>query len=465
MKVEDMYQEFTDKKEPSFVSLKRLLFWGFLYALSIFLILGIIKSPLLKNNWPIYFNNLAQTVCYFSVIFVCLKVKTITQSKLYALVFSYSLIFVLLNLSLFYSFTGRSFEFTGSDSAFYDDVANIMADMKIVQSIKWFLLGPKFGFDDLGFPLYLSFIYRAFDTPIMGRLINVVLNAGTAIFLYKIAKRFMAIRLAAISAVVFGTASYTVYYQSSGLKESLMLTLIIYSYLNYCRYVERPNIRHLCKCLFPAFALAFFRVPLVFFILISIGLSEILKNKKRISAVILGGIVLVSTLIGTIYFEEKLISYEQKYNTVLRERGDRPEDASLLLRGTAVGAGLFGPFPTIVPAYENEDTAMHAPSLVLKGFLSIYFIFALFFVLKYKDYSFAPLMLFALIHIISLTYLVHTLKMRNQFPAFPFIILGAFYTIGILSKHPEHTIIKKIINVCNICVVPVVFFFWNFLRL
>jgi hypothetical protein len=206
----------------------------------------------------------------------------------------------------------------------------------------------------------------------------------------------------------------------------------------------------------------FFRIPTVIFIFLSIFVAEQLKKGKGKKNILFSLILLVIGVFFTSNYADRITRYTRSYNTILRTKSGIQKPGNFL-RSTAALAGIFGPFPTITPVLRNRDTVMHGPTLILKGFLSTYFLFVVYFVWRRKEFNILPILLFSLMHIISLSYLIQTFKLRNHFTYLPFFISLSFYVIYIIHREPDYKRIKFVINGINIGLVLVIFF-WNLLR-
>lgn len=417
---------------------------------------------LIGDNDLIFWVNFLGLLFFYLLILFCMKFGSYNEIQLVFWVFLYNIVFVLLNIYLFYLYTGEIFEFTGSDSHSYHLFASEYSKLPLIEGIKKFTSFTKYSFDDTGYVFYLSTLYSIFNSPLICRIFNVLLNTFTVILLFRIAKNFMHVKYAFIASMVFGISSYTVYYQSSGLKETLMLLILVLAYYHYYEYLSKSYVKHIILFIFFTLVLMFFRVPLVIFILASVIITEYLKRGRKTNRILITVLALgVVTYIGLIY-TEYLTMYVRRFNPTLYTKSGLVAPGNFL-RITSIFAGIFGPFPTVTPIEGNQDTVMHASSLILKGFLSTYFIFSFYLCLKRKEFLAFPLILFCILQIVSLSYLVHTFKFRNQFPHMAFLILASFYVINILFHEEGYRRIRKIIFGINFLLV-IALFSWNYLR-
>ncbi len=427
---------------PLYRSLNRFIAGVFCSAIFLYVFFGINNYSMIVDNSNIFAANVVNVICYFLILFAFIKWK-ISPTMMTIITVLYSMIFVALNLYLFWDSTGAFFEFTGSDSYNYHQLSTTVSEMGVIDGIKDYVENTRYDFDDAGFVFYLSVIYWLTDSILLERLINILLNAVSVVLIYKISKRFIIRKLAIITSISYGIASFTIYYQSSGLKEILMITLLLISYYLYYHFTDRRTVLRGGMFILVTSILMFFRIPLVIFIFLSVAITEFINRRGLSFGRLIVTFLALSAVLGVgILQYDKLEQYTRRFNTPLRidaaEKGLERPSVSLFMRSTAMLAGIFGPFPSVVPLDNNQDTVMHGPGLILKVFLSSYFIFGVFFAFRRKIYLFLPLILFCLMHIVSLSYLVHTFKIRNVLPYFPFFFLIAYYgfQMVICNQHP-----------------------------
>ena len=451
----------------TYPSLKRFVLWVFCFAICLYAFFGINNYSMINENSKIFTANVVNMICYFLVLGAFIKWRMSLGMAIFVTII-YSIIFSALNLYLFWDVTGEFFEFTGSDSYAYHQFSVAVSEMGPIDGIRDYLVNTRHDFDDAGFVFYLSAIYWLTDSIWTARLMNILLNAVSVYLLYNMSKRFLADKLAMIASISYGIASFTIYYQSSGLKETVMITLILLSYHLYYHFADKRTVARGILFISVASSLMFFRIPLALFILLSACLTEVFSGRiMRIRKLVIILLALLTVFSVSMLYQDKLESYTRRFATPLRveaaEQGLERPRPSLFMRSAAVLAGVFGPFPSVIPLEDNRDTVMHGPGLVLKTVLSIYFMFGFFIAIKRKNWLLLPLILFCLMHIVSLSYLVHTFKLRNVLPYFPFFFLIAFYGFQMVTSKSKHVAIRQTVFLTNFFVMAILFF-WNFLR-
>ena len=442
------------------------LFLIFLYvycfSILLYMFFYIDQQSLIAANDLIFIVNIIYLIFFYTVILFVIYHYLYSFKFLIVISFVFCYIFVSLNYFLFIIYTSSVFEFTGSDSYNYHFFASQISNTNIISGLNNFLKFTKYGFDDSGFVLYLSIAYSILDSIYLIRLLNILYNALTIYLLYQIATYFIPKHLSFIATITYGISSFSIYYQSSGLKDTIMVLLIVLSFYYYYLYIIRRKLIFVFLFLLIALLLLFFRIPLTVFILTSVFISHLLHYKFNISTFVISILTFSVSLFIASNYHSELIRYTKSYNTTLRTESGIEKPTPFFM-ASAILAGIYGPLPTVIPTYDKRDTAMHAPSLILKSFLTSFFIFGIYFVFKYKYLNMLPLLLFSYMHIISLSYLAQTFKLRNQLPHFPFFIIVSFFSLGILSYSDRHPVIRQICNV-SFVVISALIFFWNYLR-
>lgn len=362
--------------------------------------------------------------------------------------------------TLFYNYTGAYFEFTGSDSTIYQHYSLRALRYDYFDGLIHFIKTTRYSFDDVGMIAYLSFFYRIIESTLFTRTINVLINSFTALLIYKTSLRFLTNKTALIVSIIYGIASYTVYYVSSGLKEIVFTFFVVASFFFYSKYCEIKKTKFLFYSLGFSLILLLFRIPIALFVLMSISFTEFFyKNwsvKKLIFLILITGISLYLVLINL----EVIVLYLRATN---QAEDSGIYNTGLLFNVLVVLSGFFGPFPTILPLFDYRDSSLWAPSLILKVFVSIYFIYGVYLVFKNKVSFLVCTATMCLLTIVSLIIAQATFKVRYIIPYLPlfFIIVG--YANDVFSNTKEYPFLKKTILPVNFVLI-VFIYYWNILR-
>ena len=364
---------------------------------------------------------------------------------------------------LFFIDHGDFLAFQASDSTGYRSIAENMAKAPIktiFSKIPWYL-----GNDDKGFVVYAGLLYRLIPSNLTLNFFNLFLNLATVTLIYKIGKFILSEKGAFLSALIFGLATYTVFYQASGLKESLMVFLTVGAFYFFIRSFESlpPSVFFLA--LLCCLLLVFFRVPIAFFLLISGAIY--LFFKKKGTSMLGPPIIFFSLIIGIVFlvfFDSYLIRYTYSIDKVIAIK-ETVFQHNLRFAGlVSTVSGLFGPFPTLIPFPGKENTSIFGGSLILKIFISAYFFVGAYFAYKSRDAIALSLAMFCLLEIVGLCYLMETMELRKSFPHIAFFVLIAIYGFENLEKQAlEFAGLTKLIFAGNLSfaiAIPA----WNILR-
>src|SRR5690606_29803452 len=93
-------------------------------------------------------------------------------------------------------------------------------------------------------------------------------------------------------ALLYGLSSYTIYYVSSGLKETIFTLLVVLSFYFYLQFNNTRKNKFIFLIIFFISTLLFFRVPVAIFILSAISFTEFFyksfSSKKMVLLILVG---------------------------------------------------------------------------------------------------------------------------------------------------------------------------------
>jgi hypothetical protein len=152
--------------------LSNIFRYNLIYSVVIYLLIVVFY---IKLNVHAYIYSF---VCYISyslvVLFVGTKKRDIQVNELFFWVFLYTLFFVCYSNDLFYMHHGNFLEYYATDSVWYDRMASYLSGVKIRSLAQSF--PADVGFDDKGWPIFLSVLYRIFESNLFSNFINVIIN-------------------------------------------------------------------------------------------------------------------------------------------------------------------------------------------------------------------------------------------------------------------------------------------------
>jgi len=178
-------------------------------------------------------------------------------------------------------------------------------------------------------------------------------------------------------------------------------------------------------------------------------------------------ILIILVTIGILFyvlFKEYLVRYTPFIRDVLAYKETVFEHGILFSGTVGVVTGIFGPFPTLIPMPGKESISIFAGSLILKVFISAYFVIGTYFAYKDRNAIALGLAAFCLMEIGGLIYLLESFEFRLNFHHIGFFVLIAIYGFEKLeTSKSEYQGLKKLIFTGNLALAGAIFA-WNVLR-
>jgi hypothetical protein len=349
--------------------------------------------------------------------------------KLGLIVFFYSLIFVSIFITISYYYQGDYYVFSLADAEAYDQGAHKMASMPFGKSINYFYkeLGET---EDLGFYLVASTLYRIIESKLFLNFINIICGVATALAIFRIGKHFMSRKNAFLSALAYSISSYVLWFHSSGLKETIMVMIIVLFFDQYYKYMFSKGTKHIVIAGLMLLSLLLFRPALIFLLIGSTVITYIMSRRKSSASSFFVLIALVLFIF--------LFTYIQSLSTRFLAGGDTSKMIELkesegMVKGSlpftyAVNfiAQAFGPFPTLSPN-DKPMLSFFSVGLIFRIFISMAFWFGVYYAFKRKLAILFPLILFTIMEMASLLFILEGLELRKSLPHFSSIYLISFW--------------------------------------
>jgi len=321
--------------------------------------------------------------------------------------------------------------------------------------------------DDLGFCFFIRFLYSIIPSTLFVKIFNFIFNLFSAIFLFYISSFFLKKDNAILGTLIICMSLIYVFYQSSGLKETLMVFIINGTYYFYYKYITNKKISNILFIALMGFLLVFFRPVLFAFIIASIIINEVLfskiKNYKKILIIIPLFLICIIVYMQFTELFTKFTDLAQNGAEDLALTDVKQSSSIKFIFYSTIVCGIFGPLPTFI-SNTNINSTLYAGSLFLKSFLSIYFVFGFFWAIRNKNYFIMPILIYTLFETIGLISVLDTFETRKALPHIPFVILIGVYGYEhfkeIAIKFPVSKIAVKFLHV----VVAFLTFFWTLLR-
>jgi hypothetical protein len=206
-------------------------------SLLLFIFIYLAKGRGIEYNEALLLTNISHLVLFYYFIYKYDYAKKYSVKTLLVFSFLFNLLFVSIYSYLAFKETGMLFQFEPSDGPIYDEYGRWASKGGIITGILEVYNNSRYSFDDMGFIFYVSILYRIIDTPIIIKLVNIFINALSSYYLYNISRYYLGNRMAFLSTIIFSVSSFNIWFLFSGLKEPLMILLIIIVFYSYFIYL------------------------------------------------------------------------------------------------------------------------------------------------------------------------------------------------------------------------------------
>lgn len=410
----------------------------------------------------LYLASLVTFISFGIVISATYKRKNyfFTKQNLILTVFFYSLFIVDLYHLLSYTIDGDTFVFSKSDAVYYFNGSMRMSTMNIKESFEYMFQSN--GFDDYGAFLWISSMFRIIPSQVFLNFSYCVLGAISAVMLFNIGRTFMPRRYAYMAALTFSIASFTLYYHSICLKESVMMFLIIASFNSFYSFFISRNIWSLISAFLWAISLLLFRVPVSLLLIISFSLTLALIYFKGFFVPMICVIIALMVYFGSFLFSYSYDRYLRggDVDLIVERKMELARGGGFVNQMADPLAAAIGPFPSIV-SKAITSTSLNASGLLYRLLLAFPFLLGTFYVFRYRYIKLYPLVIFFLINAIGVAISVKGLEVRLSFPHLAMMYLVAFWLLAMYDyRRIKKQLPKKVIYGCLACLITICLL-WN----
>ena len=358
------------------------------------------------------------------------------------------LVWVVVSYFYYISATGRPFEFDAADALGYHEEASWLAASDWSMTWEYYFGSMFHGTSDVGYPLYLTIIYKIFGPVIIiPRIIKCFISAYTCILLYKVTSRIVGEDMGRLAGIMCALMLNFVVYCGYHLKETEMLFLEVL-FLERTDHMLRTVKMTFWDVLWPsllALSLFFFRTVLGaaagFAMATGVLLSNAPAMKKGLRRASLVGWGILAVLVfggGTIMTE--LEGYwEERDENVSKKRYEqtvRGNQWAQYATGAVMAPMVFVlPFSTMVNVSgQYSQQAKHSGNYVrnFMGFFALLAIYEAFRRKKWRDLALPGAFLIAYLGVVSLSGFSNS--ERFLLPGMPLLILIWTYGITTLRK-------------------------------
>jgi hypothetical protein len=383
--------------------------------------------------------------------------------SLYSIVFIYSALWVVTYNGVSYYYDRNFFVFDTSDPLAYDYYSRKMAATSFWDGISYYLT--FFGYDDLGAVLIISSLYRLVDSNLIYNGFNLIINLAIARGMYDISLNFMPKKFAFLGALAFTASSFSVWFASSGRKETIMILIIILFFKHSIQFFSHKKIRHLLYMFICVAFLFLFRIPLALLCFISALIGFIMLKNKSFIAI---GIFIISLplVVGIFPFAETSMeryAYRGDIEKLIQYKQSMIKGGVAFTYAINFLSQLIGPLPTISPSVDIK-LSCYAPGLIYRVLIATPFFFGIYYILKLRIIGLYPILFFIFLEMISLIFIFEGLELRKSLPHIWGVYIVAFwflYKCNELQSFNGSVGIKRLYT-CSMIIIFVFIFLWNF---
>ena len=357
------------------------------------------------------------------------------------------LAWVFISYYYYTAMTGQPFEFGAADSIGYHDEAAWLAGSN--WSFVWDYYFGSFGISDVGYPFYLTIIYKLVGpVVIIPRILKALISTYTCVLMYRMSQRTFGEETGRMVGIMAALMLNLIIYCGYHLKETEMLFLEV-AFLERADYMFRSHKTTFWNVLIPsllALSMFFFRTVLGTVAVFSLATAVLLSNTpsmkrgwKRVTLICWGVLCLLVLSGGTImteiegYWERKEENLEKKR----LEQTLRGNQWAQYATGAVMAPMVFVlPFSTMVDvAGQYGQQEKHGGNYVrnFMGFFAILGIYEALRRKKWRDFALIGSFVIAYLGIVSVSGFNNS--ERFLLPGFPCLIMIWAYGISTLRKN------------------------------
>lgn len=412
-----------------------LFFWNYAIGM-MYVVLGIawvLGFFLLTSQWSRNWSQIPkkQYVAY------CLSVAFLLRMA-----------WVLVSYHYYIKVTGVPFEFEAADSIGYHEEALWLAseDWSVARN---YYFGPlATGISDVGYPLYLTVLYKVFGPVIMiPRIIKAFLSTCTCFLLYRLASRTFDEETGRMAGIMCALMPNLVIYCGYHLKETEMLFMEVafLERLDYLFRNKKTNVFDIIIPLLLAGSLFFFRSVLGTAALFAAVTGVVLSSAPAMSrgwkrAELIGWVVIgIIVLGGGTAMTEIEAYWEEREENVVGKREDQTSQGNQWAQyatGSVMAPMMFVlPFATMVDVDQQYSQQTKHGGNYIRNFMGFFVFLAIFEAIrrkKWRDFAMIGAFIIAYLGVVSLSGFSNS--ERFLLPGLPMLILMWAYGISSLSR-------------------------------
>lgn len=393
--------------------------------------------------------------------------KFYNSRRLSLTVFTYQTIFVSIFLFLSYVYDGDFFLFSKIDSKIYEYDSFKLAALPYDRWMAY--ISDLYLFDDWGAFYMMGTVLKIIPSKFFLNFCDVVYCTVMSVLLFGIGKRIMPRSYAYIASLAYSTASYTVYFNGTFLKEPFFLLLFSSSLYFFYRYLERKKLFDIALCILFSLSIVFFRPAVMLFLWVSYFGYFLATNSSKIPLFVKILVVLIISILVYSQVTQIFNRYTNEGDVTQVAESRANEDKGVSggsFMYAVVGVGtLIGPFPTIIQSNTGTPRGpLYGVGLLYKMFLAVPFWLGSYYAFKRKAYIVYPLIILVLVESLPLILIQQGLEIRKGLLHVCAFYMTAFWFFYQASVRKREGKALNFLMKYNYVFVFIIVIGWNLLR-
>ena len=365
-----------------------------------------------------------------------------------ATAFLIRLIWIIASYFYYIDATGMPFEVDSKDAIGYHTEAEWLAGEKWEFIWNYYFGAFSTGISDVGYPLYLTVLYKVFGPVIIiPRIIKVFLSTVTCFLIYRLSSRTFGENVGRIAGIMCALMPNLIIYCGYHLKETEMVFLEV-AFLERLDYLIRDRKYNIVTIALPtvlAGSLFFFRTVLGAAAAFSFATAVILSsaksmgnNMKRVVLIVWGVLVLIVFSGGTAMTEVESL-WEERDTNVVKKRTEqtlRGNQWAQYATGTVMAPLSFVlPFATMIDVDQQYAQQTKHGGNYIRNFMGFFAFLSVYEAIrrkKWRDFAIIGSFVIAYLGVISLSGFSNS--ERFLLPGLPALIMMWAYGVSSLRK-------------------------------
>ena len=366
---------------------------------------------------------------------------------LFGLAVGLRIIWVIASYFFYLEVLGNPFEYSAADSIGYHEEATWLASVPWSEVFAYYFGPYSTGISDVGFPLYLTVLYKLFGAFVLiPRFIKSLLSAWMCVLVYKLSARTFGESIGRMAGIMCCLMPNLIIYCGYHLKETEMIFLEV-AFLERMDFIMRSRKYNLWNILLPillAGSLFFFRTALgavaVFAFVSSLVFTNtpLMKTGGRRALLIGWGTLAIAFAVGTTVMNEVEMYWEQRFTNVEDKREQQTSRGSLWAKyatGTVMAPMVAAlPFSTMVVTEGQENQITKHGGNYVRNFMAFFAFLAIFEAFRQKKWrDFALIGAFTLGYLGVISISGYSNSERFLLPGLPGLIMMWAYGVSELK--------------------------------